>query len=86
MKPESVGSSIIVPMTSSLYVKGTLGEVDKVLVDVGTGYFVEKNIEEADDYFRRKVNSSIHMSRHVLCGKCCHCLCREQSRVRVCVR
>lgn len=29
------------PLTASLYVPGTLDEADKVLVDVGTGYFIE---------------------------------------------
>ena len=29
------------PLTASLYVPGTLDDASKVLVDVGTGYFVE---------------------------------------------
>lgn len=33
---------ILVPLTSSLYVKGRLADREKVLVDVGTGYYVEK--------------------------------------------
>ena len=33
---------ILVPLTSSLYVKGHLTERGKVLVDVGTGFYVEK--------------------------------------------
>lgn len=33
---------ILVPLTSSLYVKGTLADREKVLVDVGTGFYVEK--------------------------------------------
>lgn len=33
---------ILVPLTSSLYVKGRLTERGKVLVDVGTGFYVEK--------------------------------------------
>jgi prefoldin alpha subunit len=33
---------ILVPLTTSLYVKGRLVDREKVLVDVGTGYFVEK--------------------------------------------
>ena len=33
---------ILVPLTSSLYVKGKLEDREKVLVDVGTGFFVEK--------------------------------------------
>jgi hypothetical protein len=34
--------SILVPLTNSLYVKGQLADPDHVLVDVGTGFYVEK--------------------------------------------
>ena len=34
--------TILVPLTSSLYVPGKLSNVETVIVDVGTGYFVEK--------------------------------------------
>jgi hypothetical protein len=33
---------ILVPLTSSLYVRGKLSSPDKVIVDVGTGFYVEK--------------------------------------------
>jgi len=33
---------ILVPLTSSLYVKGKLADREKVIVDVGTGFYVEK--------------------------------------------
>lgn len=33
---------ILVPLTNSLYVPGKLSDVEHVLVDVGTGYFVKK--------------------------------------------
>jgi prefoldin alpha subunit len=33
---------ILVPLTSSLYVPGTLADSDNVIVDVGTGFYVEK--------------------------------------------
>lgn len=36
------GKEILVPLTSSLYVPGELASSDKVIVDVGTGYFIEK--------------------------------------------
>ena len=32
---------MLVPLTSSLYVPGMLDDANKVLVDVGTGYFIE---------------------------------------------
>jgi prefoldin alpha subunit len=36
------GKTILVPLTSSLYVPGTMTMTDKVIVDVGTGFYVEK--------------------------------------------
>ena len=33
---------ILVPLTSSLYVKGRLADRENVIVDVGTGFYVEK--------------------------------------------
>ncbi len=50
---------ILVPMTPSVYVNGYLPPMSlksKVKVDIGTGYYVEKNIEEAKTYFQAKVS------------------------------
>lgn len=33
---------ILVPLTNSLYVKGNISSPDRVLVDIGTGFYVEK--------------------------------------------
>lgn len=49
------GQEILVPLTSSLYVPGEIGESDKVIVDVGTGYFVEQKIPDARAFYKRKV-------------------------------
>ena len=38
---------VMVPLTNSVYVAGTLGDCSSVLVNIGTGYFVEKPIEGA---------------------------------------
>eukprot|EP01126_Amoeba_proteus_P021018 TRINITY_DN2132_c0_g1_i11.p1 TRINITY_DN2132_c0_g1~~TRINITY_DN2132_c0_g1_i11.p1 ORF type:complete len:122 (-),score=12.42 TRINITY_DN2132_c0_g1_i11:266-631(-) len=40
--PKHKGKQLFVPITSSLYVRGRLSQVDTVLVDIGTGYFVQK--------------------------------------------
>jgi prefoldin alpha subunit len=37
-----LGKPILVPLTTSLYVPGTLADPDNVIVDVGTGFYVEK--------------------------------------------
>ncbi|KAF6153316.1 hypothetical protein GIB67_003506 [Kingdonia uniflora] len=50
------GKKMLVPLTASLYVPGTLDDAHKVLVDVGTGYFIEKTMVEGKDYCDRKIN------------------------------
>eukprot|EP01111_Echinosteliopsis_oligospora_P001728 TRINITY_DN1252_c0_g1_i1.p1 TRINITY_DN1252_c0_g1~~TRINITY_DN1252_c0_g1_i1.p1 ORF type:complete len:151 (+),score=47.71 TRINITY_DN1252_c0_g1_i1:32-484(+) len=54
--PGNSGKEILVPMTSSLYVKGKLANDKEVLVDIGTGYYVSKTIEETKAYADRKVS------------------------------
>ncbi|CDM30432.1 hypothetical protein DTO013E5_2608 [Penicillium roqueforti] len=46
---------ILVPLTSSLYVKGRLTDREKVLVDVGTGFYVEKTAPKAVAFYGEKV-------------------------------
>ncbi|GLJ35818.1 hypothetical protein SUGI_0719160 [Cryptomeria japonica] len=50
------GKQLLVPLTASLYVPGTLDNADKVLIDVGTGYYVEKSMSEGKEYCERKIN------------------------------
>ncbi|XP_075407732.1 prefoldin subunit 5 [Tenrec ecaudatus] len=50
------GKELLVPLTSSMYVPGKLHDVDHVLIDVGTGYYVEKTAEDAKDFFKRKID------------------------------
>ncbi|MEE6472119.1 hypothetical protein FKM82_009483 [Ascaphus truei] len=49
------GKELLVPLTSSMYVPGTLNNVSNVLIDVGTGYYVEKTADDAKNFFKRKV-------------------------------
>uniref|UniRef100_A0A0V0G8A3 Putative molecular chaperone prefoldin subunit 5 n=2 Tax=Triatominae TaxID=70999 RepID=A0A0V0G8A3_TRIDM len=55
IKPDAKGSDIMVPLTGSMFVPGKIDNVDKVLVDVGTGYYLNMNLDSARDYFKRKV-------------------------------
>ena len=55
MNPESDGKDVLVPLTGSMYVPGQLSNPGKVIVDIGTGYYVEKDSKQAADYFNRKV-------------------------------
>ena len=46
---------MLVPLTGSMYVPGLLTQPEKVVVDIGTGYYVEKDSTAAQEYFTRKV-------------------------------
>ncbi|KAK3157846.1 hypothetical protein QOZ80_2AG0129040 [Eleusine coracana subsp. coracana] len=50
------GKQILVPLTASLYVPGSLDDAEKVLIDVGTGYFIEKTMAQGKEYCERKIN------------------------------
>ncbi|KAL7274166.1 subunit of tubulin prefoldin [Rhizina undulata] len=56
VRPEILGKTILVPLTTSLYVPGELASEDTVLVDVGTGYYVEKSVEDAVKFYTGKVD------------------------------
>ncbi|KAL7628191.1 CTP synthase ura7 [Parahypoxylon ruwenzoriense] len=46
---------ILVPLTNSLYVPGTLSSASHVVVDIGTGFYVEKELKSAADFYENKV-------------------------------
>jgi len=54
MEHRGQSKQIMVPMTSSLYVPGIMEDKDNVLLEVGAGYFIEKNTKQASDYCDRK--------------------------------
>ena len=43
------------PLTSSLYVPGIMEQNDRVLVEVGAGYFIEESTERAKEYCEKKI-------------------------------
>lgn len=45
----------LLPLTASLYVPGRLSDPDTVIVDVGTGYYVEKSREDAKKLYKDKI-------------------------------
>lgn len=51
----STAEELLVPMTSSLYLPGKVAEKDQYLVDIGTGYFVEKNAADATQVYKKKL-------------------------------
>jgi len=46
---------ILVPLTSSLYAPGKLADTEHVIVDVGTGFYVEKTTKDAQQFYEGKV-------------------------------
>lgn len=55
ISPEMEGDTILVPLTGSMYVPGKLYDTNKLIIDIGTRYYVEKDNKAAKDYFQRKV-------------------------------
>ena len=45
----------MVPLTPSLYVPGKLASTETVLVDIGTGFYVEKTPDAAQHFYGAKV-------------------------------
>lgn len=48
------GKEVMVPLTSSIYVPGRLAASKKVLIDIGTGFFIEKSPAAAETHFARR--------------------------------
>ena len=53
--PENKDKEILVPLTGSMYVPGKFSDPEKVIVDIGTGYYIEKDTDSAKEYFGKKV-------------------------------
>ncbi|KZC09397.1 PREDICTED: prefoldin subunit 5 [Dufourea novaeangliae] len=53
--PTMKGNEILVPLTGSMYVAGKLADTTNVLVDIGTGYYAQKSVPDAKNYFDRRV-------------------------------
>ncbi|KAF9781303.1 Prefoldin-domain-containing protein [Thelephora terrestris] len=56
VKPGNKDTTILVPLTNSLYVPGKLSDLENVIVDVGTGYYVKKSRAQATKYYQSKVD------------------------------
>ncbi|OQR72881.1 prefoldin subunit 5-like [Tropilaelaps mercedesae] len=52
--PEAEGRELLVPLSNSVYVPGFLVDADKAIIGIGTGYYIEKNVQEAKEVFKRK--------------------------------
>ncbi|XP_016979055.1 probable prefoldin subunit 5 [Drosophila rhopaloa] len=47
---------ILVPLTSSMYVPGRVKDLNNFVIDIGTGYYIEKDLDGSKDYFKRRVD------------------------------
>ncbi|KAJ2865637.1 subunit of tubulin prefoldin [Coemansia aciculifera] len=56
LTPDCQDKTILVPLTSSLYVPGKLSNIDSVVIDIGTGYYVEKPKADAVTYYTSKMD------------------------------
>ena len=43
-------------LTEQMYVPGIIDPTDKVMVDIGTGYYAEKSTKDAEEFFQRKID------------------------------
>mmetsp|Transcript_7258 Transcript_7258/g.9195 ORF Transcript_7258/g.9195 Transcript_7258/m.9195 type:complete len:157 (+) Transcript_7258:226-696(+) len=55
MKNAKKDNKIMIPLTSSIYVPGRLAETEKVTIEVGTGFFVKRPLNDAVGFIERKL-------------------------------
>ncbi|KAL7750378.1 subunit of tubulin prefoldin [Sorochytrium milnesiophthora] len=53
--PENADNALLIPITNSLYVPGKLKRTGSVVIDVGTGYYIEKKVPDAVKFYERKI-------------------------------
>jgi prefoldin alpha subunit len=49
------GKPMLIPMTESMYVHGVVHETKRPIVELGTGYFVETSVDNATQFFSRRI-------------------------------
>jgi prefoldin alpha subunit len=49
------GKPVMIPLTESVYVPGTIKEPNNLLVDIGTGFYVEKTSQQTNEFLARKL-------------------------------
>lgn len=50
------GTSMMIPLTKSMYAAGKLDNPEYVTVCIGAGYYLKLEIDDAIQYFKRRVN------------------------------
>jgi len=69
-------AEVLIPLTTSAYVKGNLVTNETVLIDIGTGYFIEVATEKAEKFVDKRIgllnekfgeSSKILMEKRQMC-------------------
>jgi prefoldin alpha subunit len=50
------GKEVMVPLTASLYVPGTIVAPQRVMLELGTGFYAEKSLKDASKFLDRKID------------------------------
>ncbi|VDO86295.1 unnamed protein product [Heligmosomoides polygyrus] len=54
LKAAGPGHEALIPLSESMYIRAELSNPDRMLVEMGTGYFAEISREKAAEFFERK--------------------------------
>lgn len=57
MNAATPDSEMLIPMTSSVYVHGTLPKQDRFCVDIGADYFVERSVQAQEKYLVKRLKT-----------------------------
>jgi prefoldin alpha subunit len=49
------GKEVMVPLTQSLYVSGKIRDPHKVIIELGTGFYVQQSISKSQNFLDRKI-------------------------------
>uniref|UniRef100_A0A6U3Q704 Prefoldin subunit 5 n=1 Tax=Ditylum brightwellii TaxID=49249 RepID=A0A6U3Q704_9STRA len=55
LTPSTENNSLMIPLTASLYAPGRIRDPNKIIVELGTGFYVEKSNKEAHAFLERKI-------------------------------
>ncbi|XP_037959811.1 probable prefoldin subunit 5 [Teleopsis dalmanni] len=55
IQPNWENREVLVPLTSSLYVNGRIKDPNNVLLNIGAGYYIEKNLDESKEYLEKRI-------------------------------
>ncbi|KAA0147581.1 hypothetical protein FNF27_06261 [Cafeteria roenbergensis] len=65
LKTTPDGEEVLVPLTTSLFVPGRIKATSRVLVDVGTGFYVGKSLDDASAILEKKEKSIVETTNSI---------------------